>query len=80
MTVLPPLKVTPAPLPGPVKVTGTPLSGAPPAAGRTGAGRGVLYIAFAKFYFMLARLVIQLRLPARLRIAATPLRLVRPGD
>jgi O-antigen/teichoic acid export membrane protein len=30
----------------------------------TGAGRGVLYIAFAKFYFMLAGLVIQLRLPA----------------
>lgn len=38
---------------------------APPAAsGRTGAGRGVLYIAFAKFYFMFAGLVIQLRLPA----------------
>jgi stage V sporulation protein B len=29
-----------------------------------GAGRGVLYIAFAKFYFMLAGLVIQFRLPA----------------
>ncbi len=30
----------------------------------TGAGRGVLYIAFAKFYFMFAGLVIQVRLPA----------------
>jgi stage V sporulation protein B len=30
----------------------------------TGAGRGVLYIAFAKFYFMLAGLVVQFRLPA----------------
>ena len=38
--------------------------------GRTGAGRGVLYIAFAKFYFMLAGLVIQLRLPAILSRAA----------
>jgi stage V sporulation protein B len=40
------------------------------ASGRTGAGRGVLYIAFAKFYFMLAGLVIQLRLPAILSRAA----------
>ncbi len=31
--------------------------------GRTSAGRGVLYIAFAKFYFMFAGLVIQFRLP-----------------
>jgi stage V sporulation protein B len=30
----------------------------------TGAGRGVLYIAFAKFYFMFAGLVVQFRLPA----------------
>ena len=30
----------------------------------TGAGRGVLYIAFAKFYFMFAGLLIQVRLPA----------------
>lgn len=45
-------------------VPGVPGPGAPPAAGRTGAGRGVLYIAFAKFYFMIAGLVIQLRLPA----------------
>jgi O-antigen/teichoic acid export membrane protein len=30
----------------------------------TGAGRGVLYIAFAKFYFMFAGLVVQVRLPA----------------
>jgi stage V sporulation protein B len=40
----------------------------PPA--RTGAGRGVLYIAFAKFYFMIAGLVIQIRLPAVLSRAA----------
>lgn len=36
----------------------------------TGAGRGVLYIAFAKFYFMLAGLVVQFRLPAILSEAA----------
>ena len=30
----------------------------------TGAGRGVLYIAFAKFYFMFAGLFVQFRLPA----------------
>jgi stage V sporulation protein B len=42
----------------------------PPASGRTGAGRGVLYIAFAKFYFMVAGLVIQVRLPAVLSRAA----------
>ena len=30
----------------------------------TGAGRGVLYIAFAKFYFMFAGLLVQIRLPA----------------
>lgn len=30
----------------------------------TGAGRGVLYIAFAKFYFMFAGLVVQFKLPA----------------
>lgn len=42
----------------------------PAATGRTGAGRGVLYIAFAKFYFMLAGLVIQVRLPAILSRAA----------
>jgi stage V sporulation protein B len=30
----------------------------------TGAGRGVLYIAFAKFYFMLSGLIVQFRLPA----------------
>jgi O-antigen/teichoic acid export membrane protein len=40
------------------------------AAPGTGAGRGVLYIAFAKFYFMFAGLVIQLRLPAILSRAA----------
>lgn len=39
----------------------------PPA---TGAGRGVLYIAFAKFYFMFAGLVIQFRLPNILSRAA----------
>jgi len=42
----------------------------PVAPGRTGAGRGVLYIAFAKFYFMFAGLVIQVRLPAVLSRAA----------
>lgn len=41
-----------------------------PPAGRTGAGRGVLYIAFAKFYFMVAGLVIQVQLPAVLSRAA----------
>jgi stage V sporulation protein B len=47
---------------------GVPPPGADAArAGRgTGAGRGVLYIAFAKFYFMVAGLVIQVRLPALL--------------
>lgn len=44
--------------------------GAPGASAPTGAGRGVLYIAFAKFYFMVAGLVIQLRLPAVLSRAA----------
>lgn len=39
----------------------------PPA---TGAGRGVLYIAFAKFYFMFAGLVIQFQLPNILSRAA----------
>jgi O-antigen/teichoic acid export membrane protein len=49
----------------------TPSEASPvPASGRTGAGRGVLYIAFAKFYFMFAGLVIQLRLPAILSRAA----------
>lgn len=36
----------------------------------TGAGRGVLYIAFAKFYFMFAGLFVQIRLPAILSRAA----------
>jgi stage V sporulation protein B len=36
----------------------------------TGAGRGVLYIAFAKFYFMFAGLFVQFRLPAILSRAA----------
>ena len=31
---------------------------------QTTAGRGVLYIAFAKFYFMFAGLIVQFRLPA----------------
>jgi stage V sporulation protein B len=43
---------------------------AAPTSGPTGAGRGVLYIAFAKFYFMFAGLLIQLRLPAVLSRAA----------
>src|SRR5687768_10947052 len=41
---------------------------APPKA--TGAGRGVLLIAFAKFYFMFSGLVLQVRLPAILSRAA----------
>jgi len=36
----------------------------------TGAGRGVLYIAFAKFYFMFAGLFVQVQLPAILSRAA----------
>jgi len=32
--------------------------------GATGAGRGVLFIAFAKFYFMASGLFVQIRLPA----------------
>ena len=36
----------------------------------TGAGRGVLYIAFAKFYFLFAGLFVQFRLPAILSRAA----------
>jgi len=36
----------------------------------TGAGRGVLYIAFAKFYFMFAGMVVQFRLPAILTRSA----------
>lgn len=36
----------------------------PPAPRATGAGRGVLYIAFAKLYFMVAGAVIEFRLPA----------------
>jgi len=43
---------------------------APAASARTGAGRGVLYIAFAKFYFMFAGLLIQVRLPAILSRAS----------
>ncbi|MEO7736107.1 MAG: hypothetical protein ABIY55_34435, partial [Kofleriaceae bacterium] len=42
----------------------------PVASTPTGAGRGVLYIAFAKFYFMFAGLLIQVRLPAVLSRAA----------
>ncbi|HET9623501.1 MAG TPA: oligosaccharide flippase family protein [Kofleriaceae bacterium] len=41
-----------------------------PTPGAASAGRGVLYIAFAKFYFMIAGLVIQFRLPAILSQAA----------
>ncbi|MBX3160916.1 MAG: polysaccharide biosynthesis C-terminal domain-containing protein [Deltaproteobacteria bacterium] len=41
-----------------------------PAQKATGAGRGVLYIAFAKFYFMFAGLFVQVRLPALLSRAA----------
>src|SRR3569623_1311282 len=45
-------------------------SPAPAAPAATGAGRGVLYIAFAKFYFLLVGLVIQFRLPVILSEAA----------
>ncbi len=45
-------------------------SDAKPEAGGTGAGRGVIYIAFAKFYFMFAGLFVQIRLPAILSRAA----------
>jgi O-antigen/teichoic acid export membrane protein len=38
--------------------------------GATSAGRGVLYIAFAKFYFMFAGLFVQFRLPAILTRSA----------
>jgi O-antigen/teichoic acid export membrane protein len=41
-----------------------------PSKGATGAGRGVLYIAFAKFYFMFAGMVVQFRLPAILTRSA----------
>ena len=41
-----------------------------PPLGGTSAGRGVLYIAFAKFYFMFAGLIIQFRLPNILSRAA----------
>jgi stage V sporulation protein B len=44
-------------------------SAAPPTKG-TGAGRGVVYIAFAKFYFMFAGLFVQIRLPALLSRAS----------
>jgi O-antigen/teichoic acid export membrane protein len=40
------------------------VSQAPEAPPSTGAGRGVLYIAFAKLYFMIAGAVIEFRLPA----------------
>ncbi|MGN6104264.1 MAG: hypothetical protein ACTHU0_04105 [Kofleriaceae bacterium] len=44
--------------------------GSAPAGGATGVGRGVLYIAAAKFYFMFVGLVMQVRLPAILSRAA----------
>lgn len=40
------------------------LSDEPKQAAATGAGRGVLYIAFAKFYFMFTGMIVQFRLPA----------------
>jgi stage V sporulation protein B len=43
---------------------------AAPRSGSSSAGRGVLYIAFAKFYFMIAGLVIQFRLPGILSQAS----------
>ena len=56
--------------PQPAEPSPAPRAPSAPAASRTGAGRGVLYIAIAKFYFMVAGLVIQLRLPAVLSRAA----------
>jgi stage V sporulation protein B len=50
------------------KQSAAPAPEQPPAA--TGAGRGVLYIAFAKFYFMVAGLVVQITLPAVLSRSA----------
>jgi stage V sporulation protein B len=50
--------------PGAVDPTATAAGATAPARGATGAGRGVLYLAFAKFYFMFVGLVMQLRLPA----------------
>jgi stage V sporulation protein B len=49
------------------KVPVAPSAEPPPA---TSAGRGVLYIAFAKFYFMFAGLFVQFRLPAILSRAS----------
>ncbi|MBA3818977.1 MAG: hypothetical protein H0X17_08810 [Deltaproteobacteria bacterium] len=49
-------------------MTGT--QGEPTTAGATHAGRGVLYIAFAKFYFMFAGMVVQFRLPGILSRSA----------
>ena len=48
----------------------SPAPPAPAAPAATGAGRGVLYIAFAKFYFLLIGMVIQFRLPVILSEAA----------
>ena len=48
----------------------SPGSVAPAAPAATGAGRGVLYIAFAKFYFLIVGMVIQFRLPVILSEAA----------
>lgn len=56
------------PDPAPDQPPTTAATGAAPAP--SGAGRGVLYIAFAKFYFMFAGLLIQVRLPAVLSRAA----------
>ena len=58
--------VEPPAAPGPSEPSSREL----PAKGATGAGRGVLYIAFAKFYFMFAGMVVQFRLPAILTRSA----------
>jgi O-antigen/teichoic acid export membrane protein len=58
---------TPAAAP-PSTPAAAPPAAAPPAA--QGAGRGVVLIAFAKFYFMFAGLILQVRLPAILSHAA----------
>ncbi|MDQ3369127.1 MAG: hypothetical protein M3680_27190 [Myxococcota bacterium] len=55
---------------GSVIVPATTTAAPPAPPGATNAGRGVLYIAFAKFYFMFAGMVVQFRLPAILSRSA----------
>ena len=66
VTTPPPPDDPPAPAAPPEDPPATPIAApaAPAAPKATGAGRGVLYIAFAKLYFMVAGAVIEFRLPA----------------